>query len=150
MLKKTIVLFLLFGLISNVSFATEVAFVDVQKVVYSSSAVKALKKEQEAKAKELLVFVEKARKDVAATKDEKKKLNLEVKYNKEYLSKREKIEKDYSEKLLNIEKGITKTIEEQAKKLGYDMVIAKGTVLYGGNDITEYIIKAQNSTKKKK
>ena len=149
MLKKTLVLLMLLGFTSNISLATEVACVDLQKVVSASPAVKSLKKEQELKAKELLSFVDKARKDVAATKDEKKKLDLEVKYNKEYISKREKIEKDYSEKLKNIEKSISQTISEQAKILGYDMVIAKGTVLYGGNDITEYIIKAQNSTKKK-
>ena len=40
---------------------SKIAVVDVQAVVNSSSQVKALKKEQEAKAKDLVSFVEKAR-----------------------------------------------------------------------------------------
>ena len=54
-----------------------VAVVDVQAVVNASPAVQALKKEQEANAKELITFIEKARKDVAATTDESKKKSLE-------------------------------------------------------------------------
>ena len=55
-------------------------------------------------------------------------------------------------RVLVIAKGEKADIAAQAKILGYDMVIAKGTVLYGGNDITEDVIKAQktsNSTKTK-
>ena len=54
-----------------------VAVVDVQAVVNASPAVQALKKEQEANAKDLITFIEKARKDVAATTDESKKKSLE-------------------------------------------------------------------------
>ena len=76
-----------------------VAVVDVQAVVNASPAVQALKKEQEANAKDLITFIEKARKDVAATTDEKKKKSLEEKYNKELVSKREKYEKAYTSKI---------------------------------------------------
>ena len=148
MKKKIVVTALLLGLVSNMSaFATEVACVDVQKVVTASTAVQNLKNEQEKKAKEILAFVEKARKDVAATKDEKKKIALEEKYNKELLSKKEKMDSEYAAKLKDIEESISKTIADQAKTLGYDMVVAKSTVLYGGNDITEQIIKAQTPPK---
>ena len=51
---------------------SKIAVVDVSSVVNSSSQVQALKKEQQAKAKELMTFIEKARKDVAATTDTKK------------------------------------------------------------------------------
>ena len=60
---------------------SKIAVVDVSSVVNSSSQVQALKKEQQAKAKELMTFIEKARKDVAATTDTKKKQALEDKYN---------------------------------------------------------------------
>ena len=147
MKKRIIALSLLLGLTSNMAFSTEVAFVDVQKVVESSATVQALKKEQEKKAKEMVAFVEKARKDVAAAKDEKRKVALEEKYNKELLAKKEKIEKDYTAKLKTIEDSISETIAAQAKTLGYDMVVAKSLVLYGANDITEQVIKAQNQPK---
>ena len=57
------------GLCLNSANASQVAYVDIPKVVSSSAQVKALKKENQAKAKELLAFIEKARKDVAKVED---------------------------------------------------------------------------------
>ncbi len=121
---------------------SKIAVVDVQKVVASSSQVKALKKEQQAKASDIIKYVEKARKDVAAVTDVKKKQSLEEKYNKELISKREKLEKDYASKLAAIDKSISDKIVVEAKNGGYDIVLAKGVVLYGGTDITNNVIKA--------
>lgn len=119
-----------------------VAIVDVSKVVSSSAQVAALKKEQEAKSKELITFVEKARKDIAATTDAKKKQALEEKYNKQLAEKKEAIDKNYAKKLADIDTNISKQIEAIAKAEGYSVVVAKGVVLYGGADITEKVIKA--------
>ena len=127
---------------SSAVYSQEVAFVDVQKIVVSSEKVQALKNEQEAKAKELVKFIEKARKDVSAQSDTSKKQKLEEKYNKEFLAKREKLEKDYAEKLKKIDAEITSKIAQQAQILGFDMVVSKDVVLYGNKDITENVIKA--------
>ena len=122
--------------------ANKIAVVDVQQVVAASSQVKALKKEQETKVKDLQTFIEKARKDVASAKDVKKKQSLEEKYNKELKTKQEAIGKNYNEKLSSIDKSISSQISNYAKLQGYDVVLAKGVVLYGGDDITEAISKA--------
>lgn len=121
---------------------SKIAVVDVQQVVASSTQVKNLKKEQQAKASEIIKYIEKARKDVAAVSDEKKKKALEDKYNKELIAKRDKLEKDYTTKLSAIDKSISATIATEAKNNNYDVVLAKGVVLYGGDDITANIIKA--------
>ncbi len=121
---------------------SKIAVVDVSQVVAASSQVKALKKEQEAKAKDLVAFVEKARKEVAATKDVKKKQALEEKYNKELNNKKAAMDKNYASKLSAIDNTISAKITEQAKAGGYDIVLAKGVVLYGGTDITDSIKKA--------
>lgn len=121
---------------------SKIAVVDVQAVVNSSSQVQALKKEQQAKTKEIVTFIEKARKDVAAITDVKKKQALEEKYNKELSSKKTAMDKNYSDKLTAIDATISKQIENQAKLGGYDIVLAKGVVLYGGSDITEAVKKA--------
>jgi|GEM_PF-645530 len=126
---------------SDVPSNFRVATVDVQKVVNSSSQVEALKKEQQAKAEELIKFVENARKDVAAQTDEKKKKSLEEKYNKELNTKKEAMDKNYATKLSNIDAAISKQIDAQAKAGNYDLVLAKGVVLSGGTDITDTIIK---------
>ena len=121
---------------------SKIAVVDVQQVVNSSSQVQALKKDQEAKMKEVVAFIEKARKDVAATTDVKKKQALEEKYNKELSTKKAALDKNYADKLTAIDSAISKQIEAQAKVGGYDIVLAKGVVLYGGSDITEAVKKA--------
>ncbi len=121
---------------------SKIAVVDVGQVVASSSQVQALRKEQQAKAKELVAFVEKARKEVAATTDVKKKQALEDKYNKELNSKKAAMDKSYASKLEAIDKNISAKINEQAKAGNYDIVLAKGVVLYGGTDITDAVKKA--------
>ncbi|MCM1338739.1 MAG: OmpH family outer membrane protein [Muribaculaceae bacterium] len=118
-----------------------VAIVDVPQVVNASSQVQNLKKEQQAKADEIVKFIEKARKDVAAITDANKKKTAEEKYTKELQAKKEKMNKEYAAKLQTIDAAITKQIENQAKAQGYNVVLSKGIVLFGGTDITADIIK---------
>ena len=118
---------------------SKIAVVDVQKVVASSRQVQDLKTEQQTKAQEVIAFVEKARKEVAETTDVNKKQALEDKYNKELNERREKIEKNYTRKLEDIDKKISAVIADQAKSGNFDIVIAKGAVLYGGTDITDSV-----------
>ena len=120
----------------------QIAVVDVQKVVASSAQVKTLKADREAKIKELSNFVKTAREAVAKEPNATKKKALEAKYNKELNAKRTAIQKDYASKLATIDKSISATIAQKAKAHNYSMVIAKGVVLYGGNDITAEVQKA--------
>lgn len=144
-LAASIVAFALGFSLNNIAMSdmtNKIAVVDVQQVVSASSQVLALKKEQEAKGKELVKFVEKARKEVAATTDVKKKQALEDKYNKELAKKKEAMDKNYTTKLTAIDKSISEKIAAQAKEGGFDVVLAKGVVLYGGTDLTEAVKKA--------
>ena len=118
-----------------------VAIVDVPQVVSASKQVQNLKKEQQLKAEEIIKFIEKARKDVADITDANKKKAAEEKYTKELQQKREKIESDYALKLKQIDTSISQQIEAQARAKGYDLVLSKGIVLFGGDDITADVIK---------
>lgn len=120
----------------------KVAIVDVPKVVANSSQVANLKAEQAKKRTELVQFMNKAKSDVDAQQDVAKKKDLAKKYEKELNEKREAITKDYTKKLEAIDASITNVIVKQAQTMGYDVVFAKTAVLYGGDNITDAIIKS--------
>ena len=142
MIKKIISLVLFSALCTPVFAAVnKVAIVDVQKVVNKSAQVQALKKEQDAKKKELAAFIKKANDEIKAQTDVSKKKALSQKYEKEFAAKAEANQKAYKTKLEAIDKSISATIAQQAKAMGYDLVLTKGVVLYGGEDITEAISK---------
>lgn len=152
MKKKLLAAAIVLGLSLNSAFATQVAFIDVQKVVDSSAQVQALKKDREAQMKDIVAFIEKARKEVAAESNNEKKKALDEKYTKQLNEKREKMDKDYAAKLKVIEESISTIVNNQAKLKGYDMVVSKGVVLYGTTDLTEDVItavKAKDTATKK-
>jgi len=117
----------------------KVAVVDIQKVIDSSSQINTLKQEQQKKFQELSAFVQSAKKVISKEKKLTKRQALEDKYNKELNIKKIKMEKDYAAKLATVDKNINAAIEQQAKTKNYDLVLIKGVVLYGGEDITESV-----------
>ena len=138
-MKKLLITTLLLGSIgitSSVMAASNVAVVDVQAVVAKSAQVQALKKEQQTKMQDLEKWLNTAKADVEKQKTQEGKEKLLKKYNSEFEKKKADIAKNYQTKLQAIDKSISATIAEQAKSKGYDMVISKGVVVFGGDDIT--------------
>jgi len=113
-----------------------IAVVDVQAVVSKSAQVQALKKEQQSKMQELEKWLKTAQADVQKQQTKEGKEKLLKKYNAEFGKKKEAIAKDYAARLQAVDKSITDTIATQARLKGYNMVISKGVVVYGGDDIT--------------
>lgn len=125
--------------ISNVP--SKIAVADVNKIVSQSSQVMALKKEQQLKMEELQKWLVNARKDVEKQSTKEGKEKLVKKYDGEFQKKQQAIQKNYTAKLQSIDKEISAVIAQEAKTKGYDIVIAKNVVLYGGDDITQSIAK---------
>ena len=121
--------------------AKKIATVDVQAVVASSEQVKALKKEQETKVKELEKWLKTAKADVDKQQSEASKERLLKKYNADFEKRKQDMAKNYQTKLQAIDKSITATIAEQAKANGYDLVLTRGVVLYGADDLTPAVQK---------
>ena len=129
--------------LSNAAIAEQkIAVIDVQAVVSKSAQVQALKKEQQKKTQDLNKWLKTARADVEKQKTEEDKEKLLKKYNTEFEKKKTDMAKNYQTKLQAIDKSITETISTTAKAKGYDMVITKGVVIYGGEDITADVQKA--------
>jgi outer membrane protein len=142
-MKKTLLTSaIILGLTSMTpAFADKIAVVDVPAVVAQSQQVQALKKEQTKKIQDLEKWLSTVRADVEKQKTEEGKDKLLKKYNAEFAKKKEAIAKDYQARLQAVDKSISETIAQQAKAKGYDIVISKGMVLYGGDDITADINK---------
>lgn len=116
-----------------------VAFVDVQKVVENSPQISALKTEQKNKLTDLAKFVETAKADVAKQTDVTKKKALEESYNKELNNRKQAIDADGTKKLVEFDKSVREIIK--TKSADYDLILTKSSVLEGGTDITNEIIK---------
>ena len=118
-----------------------IAVVDVQAVVSKSAQVQTLKKEQQAKMQDLEKWLKTAQTDVEKQQTKEGKEKLLKKYNAEFAKKKEAIAKDYTARLQAVDKSITETISTTAKTKGYNMVISKGVVVFGGDDITDAVLK---------
>ena len=77
-----------------------------------------------------------AQADVEKQKTQEGKDKLLKKYNADFAKKKETIAKDYQARLQAVDKSITETISTTARAKGYNMVISKGVVVFGGDDIT--------------
>lgn len=122
----------------------KVAVVDVPKLVESSNQVKALKKEQLKSIEDMKKFVETAKADVDKQSTPANKEKLANKYQQSLLQKRKANAETYNKKLAEIDKKISAIITKKAQSAEYDLVLAKGTVLYGGEDITAELTKEVN------
>ena len=139
-----VAMFFLGYTVNNIAVSSDVskiAVIDVQAVVNKSAQVQTLKKEQTAKTQELQKWLKVVTADINKQTTEDGKQKLAKKYNAEYAKKQEAILKNYQERLSVIDQNISNTIAQEAKNGGYDMVLAKGVVIYGGDDITETVSK---------
>ena len=126
---------------SDVPANYKLAVVDVNTVVQKSAQVQALKKEEQQKMDEYKTWLKTVNEDVQKQQTQEGKEKLLKKYNSESTKKLEAIRKNYANKLQAIDKSISQTIAQEAKANGYNVVIAKSAVLYGGEDITSKLVR---------
>lgn len=144
-LKKAISLIVLsIFMLQTAAFAQDVqkiAIIDVQKIILASSQFKNFQKQQEAKSKEIQQFIKNAQADIEKQKTEESKQSAAEKYEKKLLEKQEAAMNEYKTKLKEIDNDITSQIGKQATSMGYTVVLPKSAVVYGGDDITDAVIK---------
>ncbi len=141
--------FLIGSLVNNVAAIAasslpsfKVAVVDVHTVVENSDQVKKLKESRTLKVQDLSAFVKDAKASLEKEKNANKKKALEDKYNKELNDRKQKMDEEYAASLSDIDKNISAIISQTAKSNNYNLVFAKGVVLFGGDDITDAVSKA--------
>ena len=140
-LSTLLIIGLSVAMTSSVMAKQNIAIVDAVAVAAKSKQVQSLKNEQQSKMLELEKWMVTARADVERQQTQEGKEKLIKKYDADFAKKREALIKNYQTKLQAIDKSISDTIAKYAQEHGYEAVFAKGVVLYGGDDITDDIVK---------
>ena len=128
------------GLALNLGMTKKVAMVDVQKVVNSSAIVNTLKLEYQSKRAELNTWLSNAEKEIEKETVSSKKEKLTKKYQQELTQKQQAIQQAYTQELQKIDALISEDITRIANEKGYSLVLVKGMVISGADDITEFVI----------
>ena len=117
-----------------------IAVVDIQKVVNNSAIVTELKNEQKAKTLEMQKWLEGVQADIEKEKNKEKKEELNNKYQQELEQRKQVMRQEYALRLQEVDDVISAKIAQKAEADGYDVVLSKGIVLFGGKDITDVVI----------
>ena len=115
----------------------KIAIANVQEIISASPKVQALQAEQKAKIENLASFVKTANEEISHEKSDKIKQELEKKYSLELAHQKVTFEEEYLKKLAAISDELGQRIQEESKKMGYDVVISKDVTIAGSKDITE-------------
>lgn len=128
------------GFSARAMFSVKVAMVDVQKIVNNSAAVNALKVEHQSKMAELQTWLSNAEKEIEKETISSKKEKLTKKYQQELNQKQQAVQQAYAQELQKIDALISEDITKIANEKGYNLILVKGMVISGADDITEYVI----------
>lgn len=134
------VLIFALGFTARALIPVKVAMVDVQKIVNSSAAVNALKVEHQGKIAKLQTWLSNAEKEIEKETISSKKEKLTKKYQQELNQKQQAVQQAYAQELQKIDALISEDITKIANKKGYNLILVKGMVISGADDITEYVI----------
>lgn len=126
---------------NNSSESWKIAVVDVVSIVNGSKDVMTLRQNHAIRSQELSQWLQAAQNEVNSQSDPQAKQSLLQKYNTEFAQRRNAVGQLYQQELMTIDQNISKIIMDEAKKLGYNMVLAKNVVVCGGTDITEDVRK---------
>lgn len=132
-----------FGL-NNVAFsnlnASKVAYVDVQKLLSASKVLKAAEDAHLKQTKDMLKWYDTASADIQKQSTKAGKEALIKKYEAQLTQKKKTIKEAYAKKVNQVDAQLDTAISTKAKAMGYDLVLRRDTVLFGGTDITAQIL----------
>lgn len=121
--------------------APRVAVIDASQIIANSSAVKALKADQQKQVSEIEKTLEKAKSEISKETDAVKVAALQEKYRKQINEQKLALDNDYNSRMTKIDGDIKAVIIEKSRNLNYDLVLPKSIVFFGGDDITDLIAK---------
>jgi len=134
---------------SSTAMASKLGIVDLGKVIENYSEAQEVTADLKVKEKELQQFVLDAQKQIKAAKTPVEKNNLEKQLGEQFNIKKNAFAKQQAEKWQEIEDDVFEKIKKISKSKKFDMVLNKQSVIVGGNEITDQVVKELNSDAKK-
>lgn len=116
--------------------------VDVQWLVSHIKEVQILRQEHQANLVALQQWVKAANAEIAAQNMPEDKNSLIQKYQLELNQKQQAMQQNHLQKVQAVDANLNKLIADVAKKENLDYVFAKGTLVFGGQDITQKVADA--------
>lgn len=116
--------------------------VDVDRVAVSSKSAMALKTAREGQLERLRVMREEADRQIKAETDDENKQKLADMYAAEINSRKDQFDKQYAAALQTLNQTIQQAISVVAKQKGVKVIYNPNSVVLGGEDITDDVIKS--------
>ena len=116
--------------------------VDIQWLVSHIKEVQILRQEHQANLAALQQWVKAANAEIAAQSVSEDKNSLAQKYQQELSQKQQAMQQNHLQKVQAVDANLSKLIADVAKKENLDYVFAKGTLVFGGQDITQKVADA--------
>lgn len=129
------------GVYVKSAFTPSIAVVNLELVLEQSPQLSAIRKDNEAKLNELSLWVDEVNKEIDAEKDDVKHQKLAEQYRKLTHEKEMVIKQEYNNRLKEVDAEITSLIDRVAKQHGCNAVFANTSMVTGGKDITDDVIK---------
>ena len=116
--------------------------VDIQWLVSHIKDVQILRQEHQANLAALQQWVKAANAEIAAQSVSEDKNSLAQKYQQELSQKQQVMQQNHLQKVQAVDANLSKLIADVAKQEKLDYVFAKGTLVFGGQDITQKVADA--------
>ena len=146
-LLTLVLCFFAFGLgfgFNNVAFSDgsniKIGYVNVAKLLETSKALKAAENQRTKSTTEMLKWYDTASADIQKQTTPEARKNLVKKYEDQLTKKKTAIRDAYTKKVSEIDKQLNDVITQKASAMGYNIVLRKDAVLFGGDDITAQIL----------
>ena len=118
----------------------KVAYIDVPKLLSVSKTLKAAQETQIKQTKDMLKWYDTASADIQKQQTKAGKDALIKKYESQLTKKKNDIKDAYAKKVNQVDDQLETAIATKAKAMGYNLVLRKDSVLFGGTDITSQIL----------
>ncbi len=121
--------------------ASNIGFIDEGIVLKNYPDAQKMQEKQKNLTLELQKFATDAKYKIASAKNEKERKNLETKLTKELQSKKKSFDAEYQKIFNSVQKNVFDSIKTTAESKGLIIVLRRNSVIYGGTNITQDVIK---------